>query len=157
MPIVAADIMSSPVITVTPTTTLGQIAKLLSQHRISAVPVLDAEGTVIGIVSEADVLKPYRESIIARRTWWLDLIAEGEDLPKDFLEYLRQDHHIASELMEPQVVTGDHQMTIPELAELAMKHGVKRLPILKDGKLAGIISRADLVRVIAQTPSLVGG
>ncbi|MBS0644358.1 MAG: CBS domain-containing protein [Acetobacteraceae bacterium] len=156
MPIVAADIMSSPVVTVTPKTTLGEIAKILSQKRISAVPVLDDSGKVVGIVSEADVLKPYRESIIARRTWWLDLIAEGEDLPKDFLEYLRQDHHVAADLMVPNVVVADHQMTIPELAELAMKHGVRRLPILKDGKLVGIISRADLVRVIAQTPALVG-
>lgn len=156
MPIVAADIMSSPVITVTPKTTLGEIAKILSQRRISAVPVLDGDGNVAGIVSEADVLKPYRESIIARRTWWLDLIAEGEDLPKDFLDYLRQDRHTAADIMVPQVVTGDHQMTIPELAEVAMKNGVRRLPILKDGKLVGIISRADLVRVIAQTPALVG-
>ena len=128
----------------------------MSQHRISAVPVLDEAGTVIGIVSEADVLKPYRESIVAKRTWWLDLIAEGEDLPKDFLDYLRQDHHTADDIMVPDVVTGDHQMTIPELAELAMKHGVRRLPIVRDGKLVGIISRADLVRVIAQTPTLAG-
>lgn len=154
MPIVAEDIMSSPVITATPKTTLGQIAKLMTQHRISAVPVLDAAGNVVGIVSEADVLKPYRQSIVARRSWWLDLIAEGEDLPKDFLDYLRQDHHTAEDIMVRDVVTGDHQMTIPELAELAMKHGVRRLPILRDGKLVGIVSRADIIHAIARTPAL---
>jgi len=155
MSVVAADIMSSPVITVTPKTTLAAIAKLLSDHKISAVPVLDEQGLVIGIVSEADVLKPFRESIRARRTWWLELIAEGENLPKDFLDYLRQETHTAADIMEPQVVTGDHQMTIPELAELAMKHGVRRLPIVRDGKLVGIVSRADLVRVIARTPAML--
>ncbi len=153
MPAVAADIMSSPVISVTPTTTLAQIAKLLSDNRISAVPVLDEKGSVIGIVSEADVLKPFRESIRARRAWWLELIAEGEDLPNDFLNYLRQETHTAADIMEPQVVTGDHQMTIPELAELAIRNGVRRLPIVRDGKLVGIVSRADLVRVIANMPA----
>ena len=76
-------------------------------------------------------------------------------MPKDFLDYLRQETHTAADIMEPQVVTGDHQMTIPELAELAMKHGVRRLPIVRDGKLVGIVSRADLVRVIARTPAML--
>ena len=156
MPIVAADIMSSPVVTATAKTTLGEIAKLLSENRISAVPVLNEHGHVIGIVSEADVLKPFRESIRAKRTWWLELIAEGEDMPKDFLEYLRQETHTAADIMEHKVITGDHQMTIPELAELAMKHGVRRLPILRDGKLVGIVSRADLVAVIARSPGQLG-
>ena len=155
MPVVAADIMSSPVITVKSNSTLREIAQLMSQHHISAVPVVDDGGKVIGIVSEANVLKPYREKIVARRRWWLDLIAEGEELPPNFLDYLRQDHHTAVDIMERNVVTGEHQMSIPELAELAVTHGVRRLPIVRDGKLVGIISRADLVRVIAQTPSVV--
>jgi CBS domain-containing protein len=155
MALVAADIMSSPVVTVTPKTTLSAIAKLLWEHHISAVPVLDDAGTVVGIVSEADVVKPFRESIRARRSWWLEAIAEGEDLPKDFLQYLRQETHTAADIMEPQVVTADYQMTIPELAEVAMTNGVRRLPILRDGKLVGIVSRADLVGVIARTPALL--
>ncbi|HVZ08149.1 CBS domain-containing protein [Rhodopila sp.] len=149
MTIIAADIMSSPVITVRPNTTVGEVARLMSKHRISAVVVVDSADRILGIISEADVLKPYRESILARRAWWLDLIAEGEEMPKDFLEYLRQDRHVAADVMVSDVVTADHRMTIPQLAELAVQKGVRRLPVVKDGKLVGIVSRHDLIRAIA--------
>ncbi len=151
----AADIMTSPVVTVTPATGLQDIARLMAEKRISAVPVCNADQTLAGLVSEADVLRPFRESIRTRRDWWLGLIAEGEDLPQDFLDYIRQDHRTAADVMVRHVITGDEQMTIPQIAELAMKHGIKRLPILRDGRVVGIVSRSDLVAALARAPAML--
>ncbi len=155
MPLTAADIMTSPVVTVTPATSLQEIARVLTEKRITAVPVCNAGHVLVGIVSEADVLRPFRESIRTRRDWWLGLIAEGEELPQDFLDYIRQDHRTAADVMVRNVITGDEQMTIPQIAELAMKHGIKRLPILRDGKLVGVVSRSDLVAALARAPAML--
>ena len=155
MSVTAADIMTTPVITVTPETDLQHIARVLADKRITAVPVCDANQTLVGIVSEADILRPFRESIRTRRDWWLGLIAEGEELPQDFLDYIRQDHRTAADVMVRHVITGDEQMTIPQIAELAMTHGIKRLPILREGKLVGIVSRSDLVAALARAPAML--
>jgi CBS domain-containing protein len=155
MSITAADIMTSPVTVVTPQTSMAEIASLLASKRLSAVPVCHPDKTLAGIVSENDILKPFRESVRARRDWWLGVIAEGEELPRDFLDYLRQDTRSAADIMVRHVVTAEEQTTLPQLAEMMIKHGIKRLPVLRDGKLAGIVSRADLVAAIARSPGML--
>jgi CBS domain-containing protein len=153
MTITAADIMTKPAITVSPRATIAEIASVLAARGISAVPVCAADGTLLGIISEADILKPFRASARARRDWWLGVLAEGEDLPHDFLDYLRQDTRRASDVMAHPVVTAPEQTTLPHLAELLVKHNVRRLPIERDGKVVGIVSRADMVRAIAADPT----
>ena len=155
MSIVAADIMTAPATVVRPETNIAEIASLLASKHFSAVPVCKPDNTLLGIVSESDILKPFRESVRARRDWWLGVIAEGEALPQDFLDYLRQDTRAASDVMVRHVITTDEQATLPQLAELMINHGIKRLPVLRDGKVVGIVSRADLVAVIARTPAML--
>jgi len=155
MSIVAADIMTAPATVVRPETNIAEIASLLASKHFSAVPVCTQDNTLLGIVSESDILKPFRESVRARRDWWLGVIAEGETLPQDFLDYLRQDTRAAGDVMEHHVITTDEQATLPQLAELMINHGIKRLPVLRDGKVVGIVSRADLVAVIARTPAML--
>ncbi|HEX3575834.1 MAG TPA: CBS domain-containing protein [Rhodopila sp.] len=155
MAITAADIMTSPPTFVTPETNMAEIASLLASKHFSAVPVCHADGTLAGIVSESDILKPFRESVRARRDWWLGVIAEGEQLPQDFLDYIRRDTRTAADVMVRRVYTAREDTTLPEIAELMIAHAVKRLPVLRDGKLVGIVSRADLVKAIAGSPAML--
>ena len=155
MPATAADIMTSPVVTVLPQASLAQIAELLNAKHISAVPVCDADGRLAGIVSEEDVLRPFRASVGQRRDWWLTLLAEGERLGQEFLDYIRADGRSAAEVMVRDVRTAGEQTALPELAEMMIQHGVKRIPIVKDGRVVGIVARSDLVRAIADAPAML--
>ena len=154
MTMTAADLMTSPVITVTPDAGIGHVAELLVDRRISALPVCKPDGSLAGIISELDVMRPFRESVRRKRDRWLGLIAEGETLSLDFLDYLREDHKAASDLMVRQVVTATPKTTLAELAEMMISHGVKRIPIIDGGSVVGIVSRSDLLRAIAETPAL---
>ncbi len=155
MPITAADIMTAPAVVVLPETNMAEIASLLASKHFSAVPVCHADNTLAGIVSESDILKPFRESVRARRDWWLGVIAEGEALPEDFLDYLRQDMRTAADVMVRHVHTAAESTTLPELAEAMIEHAVKRLPVLRDGKVVGVVSRSDLVAAIARDPAML--
>jgi len=155
MPITAADVMSSPAITVAPQASVAEIAALLAEKHISAVPVCAPDGTLAGLVSEGDVLKPFRESIRRKRDWWLGVLAEGEDLPQEFLDYIRRDTRSAADIMAHQVVTAAATATLPELAELMVSRGVKRIPVIRDGRVVGIVSRSDLVAALARSPAML--
>ena len=98
-------------------------------------------------------MRPFRESARLRRDWWLGLLADGEGLSQDFLDYIRVDARTAADVMTAPAITADETATLPELAELMIRHGVKRVPIMRAGRIAGVVSRADLVRAIAAAPA----
>jgi len=151
----AASIMTRDVVTARPTDTVAQVAHLLSEHAISAVPVCDDSGTLLGMVSEGDLMRPFVDSNVRRRSWWLTLLADGADLAPEFLDYVRLDRHEVGDLMTKPVITTSEGAHVTELAELMVRHRIKRLPIVRNGKLAGIVSRADVIRAIAQSPDAV--
>jgi CBS domain-containing protein len=154
MSLSAAEIMTAPAVVVRPETSMADVASLLASKHLSAVPVCHPDNTIAGIISESDILKPFRQSVRTKRDWWLGVFAEGEELPKDFLEYLRQDTRSAGDVMVRTVFTVDEQTPLPQLAELMIRHAVKRLPVLRDGKVVGIVSRADLVAAIVRFPEM---
>jgi len=149
----ASGLMTAPAITIGPQARVAEIAGLLSRNRISAAPVCDAQGALLGMVSEGDLMRPFRESARLRRDWWLGLLADGEGLSQDFLDYIRVDARTAADVMTAPAITADETATLPELAELMIRHGVKRVPIMRAGRIAGVVSRADLVRAIAAAPA----
>ena len=151
----AADMMTSPAIVVAPTTSMAEIAALLTSKGVSAVPVCNPDGSLAGIVSEGDILKPFRESTRQRRDWWLGKFAEGEVLSQEFLDYLRRDTRSAADVMVRHVISADEATTLPQLAELMVTHAVKRIPILRAGRVVGVVSRADLVAAIARAPAML--
>jgi len=155
MPLTAAVIMSTPVKTVRPDASVAEIARTLSDNQISAVPVCDDQGALLGILSESDLLRPVSQGDTTKRAWWLNLLAEGTDRAPSFLECISVDNQRARHLMAGPVITATEESSIPELADLLVRHHIKRLPILRDGKLVGIVSRADLVRALARTPDAV--
>jgi CBS domain-containing protein len=157
MPVDAASVMARDVITVGPNATVAEVAALLAKHDISAVPVCDADGTLLGIVSEGDLMRPFGAANEMRRAWWLGMLAEGTDLAPDFLDYVRADSRRAKDLMTPNIVTATEQTSLAEVADLMSKHRIKRVPILVDGKIVGIVSRADVVRALSRWPNALTG
>jgi len=151
----ASSIMTREVVTARPTDTVAHVARLLSKNAISAVPICDAECTLLGMVSEGDLMRPFVDSNVKRRAWWLTLLADGTDLAPEFLDYVRLDRHEVGDVMTRPVIDAPATASITELAELMTRHRIKRLPIVRDGKLIGIVSRADVIRTIAQSPESV--
>ncbi len=146
----ANEIMTREVISVRPDTPTRQIARLLLDHGISAVPVVDDAGTPIGIVSEGDLLGRNEEDREARRDWWLALLAEGETLNPDFVSNLCAQERVARDIMAGPVVTVEENTDASEIARLLQSHHVKRVPVLRDERIVGIVSRADLLRALAE-------
>jgi signal-transduction protein with cAMP-binding, CBS, and nucleotidyltransferase domain len=109
------------------------------------------------MLSEGDLMRPFGAANEMRRAWWLGVLAEGTDLAPDFLDYIRVDRRSAHDLMTPDVVTATEQTSLSEIADLMSKHRIKRVPILTDGKLVGIVSRADVVRALAGLPGASTG
>ena len=146
----ALDVMTTEVLTVDVNTTVRAVAALLSERGISGVPVVDAANRVIGIVSEGDLL--HRAEIDTerrgkrRRSWWLHSLAS--DLASD---YVKSHGRNVADVMTREVISVSETTELADIAMLLETHGIKRVPVVKDGKLVGIISRANLVRALAAT------
>jgi CBS domain-containing protein len=150
----AMDVMTTNVVTVGPDTSVQDVAKILSERGISGVPVVDAENRVIGIVSEGDLLhrietgterRPERATG-RRRSWWLDTIGRDEELARD---YVKSHGRTAGDVMTREVVSVNDTTELADVATFLETKRIKRVPVLKDGKLVGIVSRANLVRALA--------
>jgi CBS domain-containing protein len=145
------DVMSRKVITVRPDTPAPEIARLLVENRISGVPVVDANDRVLGIVSEGDLIRRLEDTDDGRRrSWWLELLASPERRAED---YVRAHGRLARDIMTDVVSTIDEQATLAEAARLLEEKHIKRLPVVRDGRLVGLVSRADLLRALATAPA----
>jgi CBS domain-containing protein len=138
----ARDIMTTAVVSVRPDTTIRKIARLLHERRISGVPVVNGEGKVLGIVSEGDLIRRPETGAERHPSWWLDLLATPEDRA---IGYIKAHGGNASDVMTRDVVSVGEEASLEEIADLLEKHRIKRVPVLRDDKLIGIVSRADLL------------
>ncbi|MEZ5786338.1 MAG: CBS domain-containing protein [Xanthobacteraceae bacterium] len=138
----ASDIMSTDVVTVGPDANVQQVADLLVKHRISGLPVVDASGRVVGLVSEGDLLRRADAGTGHERSWWLKLLIGSEGLAR---EYIHEHSRQVSDVMSREIITASPDTPVSDLAEILEKHRIKRVPIVKDGKLVGIVSRANLL------------
>jgi CBS domain-containing protein len=143
---IAADVMVSKVITVGPDTSVATIAATLLANRISAVPVIDEKsGALIGIVSEGDLIHRVEAGTERHRAWWLEIFAGKETLAREFVKsHARR----AADVMTHPVVTISPDTPLGEIASLLEKHRIKRVPVVKDGKIVGIVSRANLIQAL---------
>jgi CBS domain-containing protein len=151
-PVYASDVMTKNVVSVGPETPTRAVAKLLLEKGVSAVPVVDATGAAIGMVSEGDLVQREIKRRSPSRDWWLEILAEGEAVPTKFLDYLSAADRPVRDVMRTPVVTVAEDTPIEAIAQILQKHGIKRVPVLRDGRVVGIVSRADLVRALAQGP-----
>jgi CBS domain-containing protein len=144
----ARDIMTSNVLTVKPDTTIGEIASLMTTHHISGVPVVDDDGRMIGIVSETDLLHRAQLGTERKRKWWISLFIDPDMRARDFI---KGHGDVAADVMSRFIVSTHEDATLSEVADLLDANDLKRLPVLRAGKLVGMITRGDLVRVIARS------
>ena len=140
------DIMTTPVLSVRPETSVQEVARLLLERHISAVPVLDADGELVGIVSEGDFLHRVEEGGRRHGSWWLRLLSEPAD---DAAEYVKTHGRFVRDVMTRAVITVSEETLVGETAHLLETKRIKRVPVLRDGKVVGIVSRADLLRGMA--------
>lgn len=142
----AADVMTqSALVTVTPRTTIADAAGLMLQHRISGLPVVDEKGQLLGIVTEGDLLRRTETGTERRHKPWLELLLGPGRLAQEYVDAHAQ---FVSEVMTRDVVSVTPQSPLSEVVRLMERRNVKRLPVLEAGRLAGIISRANLVRAL---------
>ena len=142
----ARDVMTSPVVSARPDMSAREVAKLLLDNRISAVPVVDEAGVPIGMVSEGDLIGRGVSEREARREWWLEMLAEGTRLSPTFLDSVQT---TVRQVMVAPVVTVGEDAPISEVARLLEAHRIKRVPVVRDGRVVGIVSRANLLRTLA--------
>ena len=144
----AIDVMTPNVITVDPDISVQDLAKLLSERNISGVPVVDKTGGMVGIVSEGDLL--HRTELGTerrterRRSWWLEHFAS--ELARD---YVKSHGRTVKDIMTRDVATVSEDTDLADIATLLETKRIKRAPVIRDGKVIGIISRANLVRALA--------
>jgi CBS domain-containing protein len=142
----ARDVMVSPVITLKPTDMVREAAKLFLERHISAAPVVDDRGKVIGIVSEGDLLHRVEAGTETRRPWWLRILASEETVAQD---YIKARAHRVENVMTRDVVTVSPDTPLQEVANLLESKRIKRVPVVSNGQLVGIVSRANIIQAVA--------
>ncbi len=145
----ARDVMTRHVLSVTPNAPVRQIATYLIDHAISAMPVIDAKGTLLGMVSEGDLQHRPETGTVSRKPWWLQLLASPED---DARAFKKTHGLVAADVMTKGVVTVTEETELAEIADLLERRRIKRVPVVSDGKVVGIVSRSNLLRAFAQAP-----
>lgn len=141
------EIMTPEVVAVGPDTSVKEIATTMSERRISGVPVVTADGSVIGIVSQSDLLHRAELGTERRRKWWLQFFADDRQLAREFTQ--AHGRH-ARDVMSRHVVTIAADATLADAADMLDSHRIKRMPVVRDGKLVGMLTRGDLVRALAE-------
>lgn len=144
-----ADVMTRHVISVSPNMLVREVAETLVHNCISAAPVLDRHGRLVGIVSESDLLRRGEIATESPRRWWSDIVGDASAAAFRYVKsYGREARHV----MTPRPMTVIEETSLGELVSLFEKRGVKRFPVVRGDQLVGIVSRADLVRALAESP-----
>lgn len=149
----AMDVMTTHVITVDPDMSVQDLAMLLAERGISGVPVVDAAEQLVGIVTEGDLMHRMENGTEhhteRRRARWLDSLASDRDLARD---YIKSHGRKVADIMNRDVVTVSDTAELAEIADLFEAKRIKRVPVMRDGRMVGIVSRANLVRALAAAP-----
>jgi len=143
----AADVMTRKVVTVGPDATLRQAARLMTHHRISALPVVKS-GVVVGLLSETDLLAP-GATPAPQPEWGLHQLADEVELVPEYMAALRDAGRSVGQVMQPNPVWVPETAPLTDVAALMASEGIRRVLVLRDGAVAGIVSRRDLVRALA--------
>jgi len=144
----ARDVMTTPAVTIAPDMPVDEIARLMVARGISGVPVVDAAGRAVGIVSEGDLVRHAKAGTGGKSSWWLAWFGDRNDLAQ---EYAKTHGRTADDVMTRKVVTATESTPLARIASLLERNRIKRVPIVRRGKVVGIVSRANLLRgLVAQ-------
>ena len=140
----AHQIMTRSVVTVRPDATILEAANTMLQHHVSGLPVVDAAGKLVGIVSEGDFIRRGEIGTQKKRSRWLSFL-----MGADATQYVREHGRKVSEVMTNDLLTIAEDATLEEIVNAMEANGIKRMPVMRDGKLVGIVSRANLLHAVA--------
>jgi len=141
----AEDVMTRDVISIDPDATVLQAARLMLQHHISGLPVIDRDGTLVGVLSEGDFLRRRETRTERRRSRWLEfLMGPG----KIAAEYSHSHGSKVSEVMTPDVVTVDVTTPLEEIVDVMERRRVKRVPVICGSQVVGIVTRSNLMHAM---------
>jgi CBS domain-containing protein len=142
----AHHIMTRPVVTVSPEARIVEAANIMLQRHISGLPVVDATGKLVGIVSEGDLIRRPEIGTQKKRARWLGFLTGPGKLAEDFVH---EQGRKVDEVMTKSLLTVTEDTTLAEIADLIEKNNVKRLPVMRGDTLVGIVSRANLLQAVA--------
>ena len=145
----AADVMVRDVVTVGPDTVVADAAKLMAQHDISALPVVDKAGHLVGLLSEADLMRREEIGTEVHRPWWIEAMTPATTLAAEFA---KSHGKRVAEVMSENVITATDDTPLSEIAAMLERNRIKRVPIVRGEQLVGIVSRANLVQALASSP-----
>lgn len=145
------DVMTRQVITVRPDASIRRAARVLTEHNVSGLPVVDDHGRVVGIISDGDLIIQQKPRL--RRPWWHYFFVTADQLAREFQ---KAEGRTVSEVMTRRVVSVTAELDLGTAAALLDRHQVRRLPVIDgEGRLRGILSRQDIVRAVAMAPPAV--
>lgn len=142
----AHQIMTHRIISVTPETSIADAAEIMLTNHISGLPVLNASGELVGIVSEGDFLRRSEIGTQRKRPRWLQFFTSTGRLADDFVA---ERGRRVEDVMTRDPVTVHEEARLEELVALMERRGVKRLPVLRNGQLVGIVTRSNLLQAVA--------
>jgi CBS domain-containing protein len=146
----AKELMSADLVVVPPEMPVAAVAELLAARGISAAPVVDEGGRPLGIVTEGDLIRRLAEQPRGPLTWFLDLFRDATPLARRFA---KAQGRTARDVMTRELVAVGEEAPAEEIARLMEAHGIRRVPVLREGRLAGMVSRADLLRAVLRMPA----
>jgi CBS domain-containing protein len=144
------EIMQSDVITAKPDTTVGELADILAQNKISGVPVVDDQGRVLGMVSEADIILQDADLHFPYYIQFLESVIYLQSVRKFEERFRKAFGSKVTEVMSEEVVAISPDASVREAATIMADRNINRLPVTEGGKLVGIVTRGDIVRAIAE-------
>ena len=142
----AADVMVSNVVTVGVNASVGEVAAILLNNHISGAPVVDDKGELVGIVSEGDLIRRPEIGTTKRHSWWLELISTKWG---SATEYIKSHSRKVADVMTREVITAKPDTPLGDIAAMLERNRIKRVPIVEGGKLAGLVSRANILQALA--------
>jgi CBS domain-containing protein len=142
----AADVMTPTVVTVHRDASVMEVVRLMLQHKFSGIPVVDDKGALIGMVTEGDLLRRVEISTRRVRPRWIELFIGHGRLAAEFTHACGRKVH---EVMNSNVYTVPEDAPLDQIVQLMERHQIKRLPVVRAGKLVGIVSRANLLHALA--------
>jgi CBS domain-containing protein len=145
----AEDLMTRDVATVHPETSLLAAVRMMAEKRVSGLPVVDAEGRPVGMLTEGDLLRWHGE-FPERQQWWLDHLADGHELAPAFVKVMKVERRKVSTIMTHKVESVAPDTTARDIAKLFFEKGIKRVPVVVDGRIVGLVSRFDLIKALVK-------
>jgi len=142
----ALDVMTRDVVSVGPDSSVLEAVRLMLQHKISGLPVLDGSGALVGIVTEGDFLRRAETGTQRKRARWIEFLVGPGKLAN---EYVHASGRKVEEVMSPEVQTVSEDAPLEKIVHLMERHRIKRLPVVRGATVVGIVTRANLVRALA--------